>query len=567
VSFGLAVLAYALTLWLLPRGGFWIVDEGCKLIQTEGIVRNGYRGLSVPWPGLSIDPDLLFNPLPIPFGFVRDGSIFAVFSSVFALMSAAPYQLLGATGLYLIPLASGLLVLPAVWMLAGSLPSPRVGQPLALLLTALGTPVWFYSETLWEHTPAVCLAIWAVALWRRRSPREDRLGLAASGLLCGLSVCFRDEMYLFALALAAAVILYDRTPGRSHSRWFCAGVVAGMLPLWIFQWIVLGSPLGRHVGTNAAFYGSLSANPIERLQVIRALLVNSHRSLALSLLVTAPFLVSWALHPRAPVRVFKWLVPVLAGVGTAGGSIVLVGCVRSESPMWNMFNVSALSATVPALMLAFVRMRDGKRREFGTQEAERRGRSDGLERELWFVATGFATLSVLAVPHANAAGVHWGARILLPLYPLLALLAAGTLSTWWELSASGNRAVRALPVAVIALSVVLQGYGLRLLHDRKAFTAEVNDAILARAERVVVVDYPGFLPELARCFYSKVLVLVQSREAISELPAFVARAGGGRVLFVLSRDVAGPGREDQTILRDPLSFATLYLRSVEFPPE
>jgi len=124
-----------------------------------------------------------------------------------------------------------------------------------------------------------------------------------------------------------------------------------------------------------------------------------------------------------------------------------------------------------------------------------------------------------------------------------------------------------LPVAVIAMSVVLQGYGLRLLHDRKAFTAELNDAVLARTERVVVVDYPGFLPELARCFYSKVLVLVQSREAISELPAFVARAGGGRVLFVLSRDVAGSGREDQTILRDPLRFATMYLRSVELPPE
>ena len=41
---------------------------------------------------------------------------------VFALLSSLPWRLLGAAGLYLLPLLGGLLLLPAVWSLTGLLP-------------------------------------------------------------------------------------------------------------------------------------------------------------------------------------------------------------------------------------------------------------------------------------------------------------------------------------------------------------------------------------------------------------------------------------------------------------
>jgi len=41
-------VAYAAAFALLPRGGFWINDNGAKFIQMEGIVRGSYADFSVP---------------------------------------------------------------------------------------------------------------------------------------------------------------------------------------------------------------------------------------------------------------------------------------------------------------------------------------------------------------------------------------------------------------------------------------------------------------------------------------------------------------------------------------
>ena len=86
------------------------------------------------------------------------------YSATFAVPSSFPYRLFGDPGLYLLPLAAGLLTLPAVWSLAGMLSGARVGR--AVPLASLGTPLWFYSLTFWEHTPAACLAVWSVLLVR-----------------------------------------------------------------------------------------------------------------------------------------------------------------------------------------------------------------------------------------------------------------------------------------------------------------------------------------------------------------------------------------------------------------
>lgn len=116
---------------------------------------------------------------------------------------------------------------------------------------------------------------------------------------------------------------------------------------------------------------------------------------------------------------------------------------------------------------------------------------------------------------------------------------------------------------MLGVSFVTQLYGLSLLWERKAFTARLNHAVLAREERVVVVDHVGFLPELARCFYEKVLVLPRDAEGMMEVPAVAAAMGEDRVLFVLSKDVPGPGRETQEVVADRLNFAPRYLRSID----
>ena len=80
-------VAYAAAFALLPRGGFWINDNGAKFIQMEGIVRGSYADFSVPWPGRAVDPELTYNPLHHPFGEVVGGRLLVPYSATFAVLS------------------------------------------------------------------------------------------------------------------------------------------------------------------------------------------------------------------------------------------------------------------------------------------------------------------------------------------------------------------------------------------------------------------------------------------------------------------------------------------------
>jgi hypothetical protein len=563
IAFAAVVLAYAATLVVMPRDGVWIVDEGCRLIQTEGVIRNGYRDVSIPWPGQALDPDLSLNPIPAPMGFVHDGKIIGVFSHAFTFVSALPYAAFGPTGLYLLPILAGLLLLPAVWFLADALGAPRGARPLAVFLVGLCTPVWFYTMTFWEHVPAACLTTWAVVfLWRHLRDGGLR-SLAASAACSGLAVYLREELYLMALVLAGTLVFVRGALGARRAVLFFLVFAASLLPLWLFEWRLVGSPLGGHLAANTAFYGGMFAGPAERWQVFRAFLVNGHRSLTVSLLVAAPFLACWAAYPRASRGAPRWFVPALSLLGAVGGLAVLRGYRTAESPIWWMYDANALAAACPLLILAFAPAGSASAGRGGMPRGRAAGRPVAMERVIWTATTGFVLLMVLAVPLPTAVGVHWGARLLLPVYPLLAVLAAGTVARSFEPAPRRDRALaRAAVVLLLGVSLVTQLYGLSLLRERKEFTARLNDAVLARGERVVVADRVGFLPELARCFYDRVLLLPQDAEGMMEVPAVAAAAGEASVLFVLSTDVPGPGRETQQVVPDRLNFAPRYLRSI-----
>ena len=149
----LPVLVYLAALFVLPAEGFWINDNGCKFIQAQALERNGFRDFSIPWPGRELDAELRYNPLPAPFGYVLKGKLYGTFSAPFVLLSAGAHSLFGRHGLFMLPLVGGLLTLVGVWRLAGLLPGAPGGRLVAVLITALGTPLLFYSVTFWEHTP------------------------------------------------------------------------------------------------------------------------------------------------------------------------------------------------------------------------------------------------------------------------------------------------------------------------------------------------------------------------------------------------------------------------------
>jgi hypothetical protein len=208
-------IVYIACFALLPSPGLWINDNGAKLIQVESIIQGHYRDYSIPWPGAELDRSLQYSPIPSPIGEVRDGRLYVTYSQPFAVVSSIPYRLFGFRGLGLLPLICGLLVLPAVATLAGLLGASRGAQRFAVAITGLGTPLWFYSLTFWELTPALALGISSLVLLLRHLRDGENRPLVYSGLLAGLSIYLRADMLLFTAAMVVVLVAARRHAPRT----------------------------------------------------------------------------------------------------------------------------------------------------------------------------------------------------------------------------------------------------------------------------------------------------------------------------------------------------------------
>jgi len=559
--------AYVLSFVLIPSDGFWINDNGCKFIQLQGMIRTGYKDFSIPWPGQDVDPSFTCNPLPPPFGHVVDGKLYGTYSPVFALISSVPYRVFGCIGLYIIPLLAGLLTLPAAWILAGRLSSAAaarpVTRPLAICFVALGTPIWFYSLTFWEHTLAACLTTWSVLFCVRHLEKRSIVRLAAAAALCASAVYFRDDLYLFGVAMGVVLIVFGKQKGRNILVFAIAFVLA-LLPLWLFQWFALGHPLGHHFRTGSLLDMTLAQHFSDRWSVIQLLLLNMDPTVWLSVAFALPCIILLAVNPRLRSRTFGKAVPACAVFASLAGSIFIVRHLVTETPIWWLTHANGLFAASPILLLAFLRLK----RESGDASV---GPPDESRikpgRVIWSIVVAYLALYVLTAPRTHSGGIHWGCRYVLSVFPLLGILVAKTVGEWWTCP-SGTRKIGVTAIALsMTLSVCLQVYSLTLLYQRKRFSAELNRAVAQRPEKTVVAAgrLGWCLPqELAYSFYDKQIFFPGTQRAADQLVATLRNTGARHVLQVGSPPAPGAGRGNSIVLDDgSLNFLSVELRPVD----
>ena len=143
-----------------------------------------------------------------------------------------PLTLLGAT-------LTGLVLLVLVRGRAERI-EPGYGTAAAVTVGA-GTLLLPFSTLLFDHMLSALLGFAAfVVLWRERE-REERLALvAAGGLLAGLAIISEYPTGLVAVILGAYALSRSRSLRRASA--YAGGVVAGVLPLAIFDQWAFGSP-------------------------------------------------------------------------------------------------------------------------------------------------------------------------------------------------------------------------------------------------------------------------------------------------------------------------------------
>ena len=541
-------VCYGAALCVLEKRGFWITDNANKFLQVQALANSGYTDFSIPWPGQIVDPDFAYNPLPYYFTRVESGTLYSVFSPVFAFISAFFFVHLGHWGLYLVPVLSALAMLAGLAQLARLVGQRIAVGHVAVLTAGLCTPVFFYSLVFWEHTPAICLGIWSVRYLVQfladSAPKHLGLGMAAAGL----SVYFRDEFYLLCLVLALATAFYARA-GRLKILVSSALILfVSLLPLWLFQWLTIGHPLGYHLSTHLATVADWVDHLAARPRVFYNLFVASNPIPALSLVLALPIILAFVLSPRLALQK---AVPAYSAVALISAGLSLGGYFFAASPIDYMLKSSnALFASAPVVALAFLRSADSDLHP--------------LRRWIWLVALSFAALYALAAPKVGSLGIHWGNRYFLILYPLWAVLAAGNLLEWLKRQRPYFSAGVLAVGAVLVFSLAAQVYGVSLLAKKKAFSQRLHSEMSQRSEEVVITNLRWVPHALCGEFYQRPFFYVATPRHYESLLQRLSDQGYKSYLFV-SQNRGGARQPTVEVDDGSLNFFDLQFFSEKLP--
>lgn len=502
-SVALVGAIYVLTLCVLERRGFWCIDNANKFLQVQAITKSNYSDYSIPWSGRTIDPDFEYKPLIGPFSQVKDQKLFSPFSIVFATVSSLLFRLFGFSGLYVLPVVCSMLTLAGLARIVAAIGLKTSAKHTAVLIAGLCTPIWFYSVTFWEHIVAVCFCIWAVYFYLRFLKNASAKQLVIGSILASLGIYFRDELYLFCVVLVCCTLAYS--PGRrlKTALLAVAGMIAGVIPLWFFQWAAMGEPFGFHLTSHLSSAAGIAEFAVEKPAVVYNLFLAANPKVWVSLAVTAPFVISFLINPRFSKRAFIWAVPLYSLVAIVSSFFALCGYFTSPSPILWMLNSCSLFTTGPVLILSFLRLKDP-----GDSVAD-----SALTTWIWIVALAYAGLYGLTAPLLGTRGVHWGNRLVLVFYPLFAVLATVNLVQWFRCF---NLRIgwRTLAVAsAILMSFAAQLYSVHLLHKKKNFSYCLSQEIQKRPEQIVVCLSFWAPQELFAAFYSKKVFYAKSPRA------------------------------------------------------
>jgi hypothetical protein len=549
-------LVYAATLWALPPGGLWIVDNGNKRIQVEALLASGFRDFSLPWPGRPLDPELAFNPVPSPFSSVRDGRLYSIFSPAFPALAALPFRVLGEPGLCLLPLFASLAGLACIGRIARLAELPAEGCALAILIAGLATPLWFYSVVFWEHAVAASLCAAAVALALGCVKSGSLRQACGAGLAIALGAGMRDPLLLFAALLGALILLAAPRARLRAALAFSAGLAGGLLPLAVFQWLALGEPLGFHL-THGFASGSpggpdLAAHLRDRPQAFYRLFLAAAGSPALSLLATGPPALLLLFQPRLPRPAYRAALVGVAVWGLAGAIAMAAGLARA--PIAWLLESNGFFAAAPLLWVGLLRCRDPR----VAPHAQR------LLRWLGRLVLAHALLYAALSPLRNTGGIHWGNRYLLELYPLLAVPCAAALLEAWRLPGRGRATLAALG-GLVAASVALQGLSIDLLKRKLVFGDNLERAVREHSEAVIVTDQWWVPQTLAREFFDRPMFLITRPEQRNELLSRLSRRGDRDFLFVTVDAGRPPNPRARVIEDEGLGFFTLRLETHRLP--
>jgi hypothetical protein len=506
ISLAAVVAVYSLLAFhLLPSDVVYSGDMGIKFVQARALLDNHFRSLAIPYRGEFLDPTGSFTPFRAPFILKTHGTVQAIFPPAGAVLEALFVWMDGLHGMRALSILGAILAIVAAMRLA----SPE-DRPWVAAVIGLATPFWFYGVTEWEHAPAVGLTTAAFAL----ALSDDTRAALAAGILAGAAAALRDEC-----ALVVPGLLFAFWTSRRSWRLLAAvvvgfGVVLALNGVMEVYWF--GRPASAHLqhavhllreDTSAAQPQLTPLTARERYQgVVEYWLVGADwlRTLA------------WIAALAAAVALQRFGRIRAAAVVVAGVTIIAMADAASlvHAPKF----VAGLYRSAPFLLFAaLLRPPDAG--------------SDRV-RTVALVTTGIY-LAVALLTTDTMGGKANGARLLLPLLPLLAVAAIANIRAHLG---SGHRVSRLIGIAGGLL--IACGFAIHLGSTIPAWIMNTRirsrdiATVLESGSGVLVGDNMYTAQSLLPLYYRRIILLADTPARGKSLGALLAAHGVPDVVLV-----------------------------------
>ncbi len=417
----------------------------------------------------------------------------------------------------------------------------------AATLALLGSPLLFYSSVLWEHTIVAGLAAGAFLGLEGRRPRG---ALLAGGLLGGAAL-LRIELGL--LAGAAAIALFASGRRRDAFRTGLGGA-AGVTAHFVFQRLATGSWTGAHLGVNRPEAFRHFGTAAQDLLFSPGAPGAPAAAVGVALLALAIGASLRARLPRTGAGLTQFGAAVLAAISGAAWIRFPGEADRALS----LIGSNSATVFLPwVLVVPFLPRADAG--ATGAAPHPRDRRRDPLP-----IAILLFLLAFLALAPARAiTGVHPGPRMLLPLLPLVAALAAE------RLAVPGRRARRTAAIALLVPlipTLLWSTRSLELLHGKRAASGRIAAALAADPRRLVVTDLFWLPTDLSALWFEKEFHLAADPDAFADLIERAAVAGEREMLVVVEAGTL-PGPPFASVVSPgfPAFSVDLYVRRLGPP--
>lgn len=499
---------------------FYTSDNGMKFLQVVNLT-SSEPSLALAYPAQKIIDSPMFAPFVGGHAVLINGRWYSVFPLLYAILNAPFYRLLGIKGLYVIPAASLLAIGCLTYLFTKRFLNRRYAFVTALM-TALGSPLFFYGLTNWEHALATALGLAGVFILWDGIRNKQTARIITSGGIIGLACWLRPESYVFLAVVALIILVISEQNRIKLIMYYLAGATLTIASLLIFNASIYGNPLGPQVASN---YGVLSHYDVIRLWMTTRLSIvgvffpiTSKRWLATYLFILASVVTLRLIsNPKRSAY-------ALIGIEISAFVVLAItlAYLRIRWRVSNFVEASPWMVLVPWIMVAPAENQRPTRR--------------------WIIGLGMLAFTFVAIVIASSpvpGWDSWGGRLFLmatPFWVLLGMLAYSSFNTY----VSKHRHVRShrflLPIAFCTLlisSIIMQSVSAENLFLMEKDWKLLGDAVNRLPHDTVLITNSWWVPlVLAPDFYNHLFLHADSENDFCQLSEALFQRGVTSVAMI-----------------------------------